>query len=211
MWCKWLQTHHRHARGWKWGHLTRYMLYSQYTVRLFTPKRHKTQYAHTRVYQRPQSSPRWVPSRPAIPNVTGVHGLDGLWPIQAVPGPHGAPHAAGRRRPRDGPASDASEAAARPLCALRAAASALHSCQPCLRTREQQRRPSASTRSDLGQPQRPVRPLRWPPRQPSAAASRRLAAASAPAGAVSELSRVMRGVGARLVQRPDGHGCVGEA
>ena len=167
MWYKWLQTHHRHARGWKWGHLTRYMLYSQYAVRLFTPKRHKTQYAHTRVYQRPQSSPRWVPSRPAIPNVTGVHGLDGLWPIQAVPGPHGAPHAASRRRPRDGPASDASEAAAR--CGRRPAL-CTHASRACERGsssagRQQARAatwgsrngPSGRCGGRLGSPQQPLR------------------------------------------------------
>lgn len=37
MWWKWLQTHHKHVGGWKRDRLIRYMLYSQYPVRVFTP------------------------------------------------------------------------------------------------------------------------------------------------------------------------------
>ena len=33
---------------------------------------------HKRMYKRPQSPSRWVPSKQAIPNVTGEHGFGGL-------------------------------------------------------------------------------------------------------------------------------------
>jgi hypothetical protein len=167
-----------------------------------------------RVYERPNSPSRWVPSKPAIPNLTREHGPAGLCPTEAVPGPHGAPRAAGRRRPRDGPASDASEAAARPLCALRAVASASHACQSCWPTQEQRCRPLAGARSDLGLPQRPTGPLLGSPRQRTWGPRGGLVAASSRPerlrGAVGELTHVRRDVGARFVQRPEGHGRVGE-
>ena len=51
------------------------------------------------------------------PNVAREYGPGGLCPPQAVTGPYWASDAAARMRPRDSPASDASEAVARPLAA----------------------------------------------------------------------------------------------
>ena len=62
---------------------------------------------HSRMYKRQQSPSWWLPSGPAISNVTVEHGHGGLCPTQAVSGPHGAPQSptapregARRRRPR---------------------------------------------------------------------------------------------------------------
>jgi hypothetical protein len=59
------------------------------------------------MYKRQQSPSWWLPSGPAISNVTVEHGHGGLCPTQAVSGPHGAPQSptapregARRRRPR---------------------------------------------------------------------------------------------------------------
>ena len=89
------------------------------------------------MYKRQQSPSWWLPSGPAIPNVTVEHGHGGLCPTQAVSGPHGAPRAASHRRPRerargrDGPAW--------PPCKLRPTASASHVCHTCWRPTRRQR------------------------------------------------------------------------
>ena len=91
-------------------------------------------------------------------------------PSQRRPGLPGWPTGAAPRRALDG---GATAAAARPPCALRAAANAL--CAPllCCRTRQCGRRPPARAHSELQLSQRPSWPLRWPPRQRRGAALRR--------------------------------------
>ena len=75
-----------------------------------------------RMYQRQGPPSGWVPGVPAIPIVAGEHGPARILLPQAASGPHRAPQAVGRARPRGGPASDASVAATRLPCAVQAAA-----------------------------------------------------------------------------------------
>ena len=83
------------------------------------------------------------------------------------------PRAAGRSQPPDGPDGSASEAASRPLCALRAAASASRARLLSWPNRSRRLRMLARPRSDLELPQPSYWPQQQPPRQRLVAAERR--------------------------------------
>ena len=139
---------------------------------LFTAKRQYGAYVQVRTYQWPPPPCRWEPDVSAVPSVTRHHGPARLCPPQALPEPHGAPHAAGLTGPPGWLAGDTSEAATRPPCALRAAASVPRARLPCWVKRRRLLLQRAHACSDL-------RPLQWPdllpwqpPGQPSMAALR---------------------------------------
>ena len=109
------------------------------------------------------------------PTPAGPWGTVGPIPIRPAPSHHrpGLPGRPTRAAPTCAPDGGSPAAAARPPCALRAAASASRTHPWCCPTRQRGRRPPAHTHSDLQRLQRPDRPLWWPPRQGRAAALRR--------------------------------------
>lgn len=128
---------------------------------------------YMRTDQRPPAPYQRGPGTSAVLSGTRGHGPSHLLPPCAFPGPHEPPRAAGRSRPRDGPDSHASEAAAQPPCELRAVASAFRARPPNRPKRPHLLRRPARARSDLKLPQLPYRPRLRQLRQRLAAAERR--------------------------------------
>jgi len=139
---------------------------------LFTPKREKVHQTQIQMYQRPESPSRRVPGAPGILSEAKGHSPGGILLPQAASGLHGAPRAAGLTGPPGWLAGDASEAATRPPCALRAAASAPRACLPCWVKRRRRLQRRARTCSDLPPLQLPDLPPRQLPRQPAMVALR---------------------------------------
>ena len=174
MWWKWLQTHHKHTRRRKRDHLIRYMLYSQYHVRVFTPKTiidgnthlHGRSSAHG---WPPRASPASRPS-PAWPGSTARAAF--ARPKLSL-GRTRAPRAAGLTGPRGRLAGSASVASVWSHCAVWAAAGASCAHPVTWPKRPRHLRRLARARNDLKLPQPPYQPRPWPPRQRLAAAERR--------------------------------------
>ena len=211
MWWKWLQTHQKHAERWKRDHLIRYMLYSQYPVRVFTPNTINNE-IHT--YTDVPATSKALPAGPWPPNhpqCTWGARPDPPLPAPSSPwdsrgSPRDCPHAPPRRRLqaaqaarlRGGPARCGRLRAfrcTRPMLADAAGPSAAAgTAVQCLAAATVARPATAAATS--------------------AALGSRLAIASRRPeglrGVASRLAGVCRGTGARLVQRVAGHGHASE-